>query len=62
MMTTEEMIMYDQLVELGVATADEINLAYNVACIGWKDLLNKVLYARTGFRSIAQMLEEEEED
>ena len=62
MMTTEEMIMYDMLVELGIATADEINLAYNVACIGWGDLLNKILYVRTGYRSIEQMLEDEEED
>ena len=61
MMTTEEMVMYDQLVDMGIATAEEINLAYNVAGGNWISVLNKILYARTGYRSIEQMLEEEED-
>ena len=28
MMTTNEMITYDRIVELGIATVDEINLAF----------------------------------
>ena len=59
MMTTEEMIMYDQIVELGIATAEEINLAFNVADGGWTEILNRIIYCRTGYRSIEQYLEEE---
>ena len=62
MMTTENMIMYDQLVELGIATADEINLAFNVACANWETVLERVLYSRTGCRNIQQYIEEYEED
>ena len=61
MMTTEEMVMYDQLVDMEIATTDEINLAYNVAGGRWIDVLNAILYIRTGYRSIEQMLEEEED-
>ena len=62
MMTTEEMVMYDQLVEMGIATAEEINLAYNVADKGWTELLHRILFARTGYRSIEQMTEAEDEE
>lgn len=62
MMTTEEMVMYDQVVEMGIATADEINLVYTCGnWMNWMECLNTILYARTGYRSIAQMFEEEEE-
>ena len=60
-MTTNEMIMYDQLVEMGIATVDELNLARNLMAGSWTDVLKAVLYVRTGYRSIEQMLEEEEE-
>ena len=59
MMTTEECVMYDQLVDMGIATPDEINLAFNISNSGWTDTLNSILYIRTGYRSISQMLEEE---
>jgi hypothetical protein len=62
MMTTEEMVMYDQIVEMGIATAEEINLAFNVADKGWTEVLNRILYARTGYRSIQQMMDAEDED
>jgi hypothetical protein len=61
-MTTEEMVMYDQLVDMGIATADELNLARNLVSGSWEDVLTSVLYIRTGYRSIEQMFEEEEED
>lgn len=61
MMTTEEMVMYDQLVNMEIATANEINLVYNVAGGKWIDVLNTILYIKTGYRSIEQMLEEEED-
>ena len=62
MMTTEEMVMYDQLVDMGIATAEELNLARNLVSGSWEDVLTSVLYIRTGYRSIEQMFEEEEED
>ena len=61
MMTTEEMVMYDQLVDIGIATADELNLARNLVSGSWEDVLTSVLYIRTGYRSIEQMFEEEED-
>lgn len=61
MMTTEEMVMYDQLVDMGIATADELNLARNLVSGSWEDVLTSVLYIRTGYRSIEQMFEEEED-
>ena len=60
-MTTDEMIMYDQLVEMEIATVDELNLARNLMAGSWTEVLKAVLYVRTGYRSIEQMLEEEEE-
>lgn len=61
MMTTEEMVMYDMMVELGVATSEELNLARNLVSGSWKEVLTQVLDIRTGYKSIEQMLEEEEE-
>ena len=60
MMTTEEMVMYDMMVELGVATSEELNLARNLVGGSWKEVLTQVLDIRTGYKSIEQMLEEEE--
>lgn len=60
MMTTEEMVMYDMMIELGVATSEELNLARNLVSGSWKEVLTQVLYIRTGYKSIEQMLEEEE--
>ena len=60
MMTTEEMVMYDMMVELGVATSEELNLAKNLVSGSWKEVLTQVLDIRTGYKSIEQMLEEEE--
>ena len=62
MMTTEEMVMYDMMVELGVATSEELNLARNLVSGSWKEVLTQVLDIRTGYKSIEQMLEEEEEE
>lgn len=62
MMTTEEMVMYDMMIELGVATSEELNLARNLVSGSWKEVLTQVLDIRTGYKSIEQMLEEEEEE
>lgn len=61
-MTVEEMVMYDQLVEMGIATTDELNLARNLMAGSWMEVLNAVLFIRTGYRSMEQMLEAEDED
>mgnify|MGYP003298762157 CR=1 FL=1 len=61
-MTTEEMIEYDQMVEMSIATAEELNLARCLMCGSWMDVLNAVCYVRTGYRNIQQMLDAEEEE
>ena len=61
-MTTEEMIMYDQLVDMGIATTDELNLARNLMAGEWMEVLNAVLFVRTGYRTMEQMMEAEDED
>lgn len=50
--------LWDQIVERGIATTQELELitsinGYNV------DTLNDVIYARTGYRSLDQMNDEE---
>lgn len=61
-MTTAEMIQYDQMVEMGIATTDELNLARNLMSGAWEEVLNSVLYIRTGYRTMAQMMEAEDEE
>lgn len=61
-MTVEEMVMYDQLVDMGIATPDELNLARNLMAGEWMEVLNAVLFIRTGYRTMAQMMEAEEEE
>lgn len=61
-MTTEEMIKYDQIVDMGIATAEEINLVRCIAEGSWDEVLDAIIYARTGYRSLEQMIEAEEEE
>ena len=61
MMTPEECVFYDNIVECGIATANEINLVRRCMCGSWTDILNAVFYARTGCRTWNQYIEEEEE-
>ena len=61
-MTTDEMILYDQLVDMEIATTDELNLARNLMSGSWLEVLNAVLFVRTGYRSLEQMIEAEDED
>jgi len=61
-MTTEEMITYDQIVEMGIATPEEINLVRNVANGTWTEILNGIIFARTGYHSIQQAIEAEDEE
>lgn len=61
-MTTNEMITYDQIVEYGIATADELNLARNLMAGTWTEVLNAVVYVRTGYRTFEQFIECEMEE
>ena len=61
-MTTDEMILYDQLVDMEIATADELNLARNLMSGSWLEVLNAVLFVRTGYKSLEQMIEAEDEE
>lgn len=58
-MTTNEMVMYDQLVEMGISTAEELNLVKCLVQGSWTEVLESVLFVKTGYRSIAQMWDEE---
>lgn len=61
-MTVEEMITYDVIVDLGIATAEELNLARNLVGGSWTDVFTQVIYIRTGYRSLDQMMEAEDEE
>ena len=54
------MVMYDQLVDMGIATTDELNLARNLMAGEWMEVLNAVLFIRTGYRTMEQMMEAED--
>ena len=61
-MTTNEMIKYDQIVELEIATAEELNLARNLMDGSWDGELNAVCYVRTGYRTFEDYIEAEMEE
>ena len=61
-MTDKEMRDYDFIVECGIATADELNLAFNLIGNTWTDVFNKVIYIRTGYNSLEQYIECEMEE
>jgi hypothetical protein len=61
-MTTGECIKYDCLVDMGIATTEEINLVRNCMTGSWDEVLDAILYARTGYNSIEQMTEAEDEE
>jgi len=60
-MNTEEMVLYDRIVEMDIATAEEINLVRCCMDGFWMDVLEAILYARTGYRTIEQLFDEEDE-
>ena len=62
MMTQEEMFLYDYMVETEIATAEELNLARNLLSGSWLYVLNSILFVRTGYRSLEQYLDAEEEE
>lgn len=61
-MTDREMMMYDYLVEYGVVTSDELNLAFNMTDNGWSWTIDRVLQIRTGNANFDQWLAEQMEE
>ena len=61
-MTKEEEYIYDEVIELGIATTEEINLVKCIRGGFWEDVLNDIIYARTGYRSLKQLRESWEEE
>lgn len=61
-MTSKEMMMYDCLVDCGVATTEELNLAFNLIDGGWVEVINRIVYVRTGFNTFDQWLHNGEDD
>lgn len=60
MLTERENYIWDTLVEMGIATNEEIGLV--VALNGKNEkVLNDILYIRTGYRTLEQMFAEDEE-
>ena len=52
--------IWDAIIEYGIATKEELSLV--TAIDGYnKDTLNNVIYVRTGYNDIEQLLEEEQE-
>lgn len=62
MMTKDEMMKYDMMVEYGIATAEELNLARNLVSGNWNEVLDAVCYVRTGYKTWEQYLENEMEE
>lgn len=61
-MTTEETLKYDMMVELGIATAEELNLVRDLVDGTWNEVLDSVCYVRTGYKTFEQYQESELED
>ena len=48
--------IWDYIVETGIATEDELRLVTSINGTN-EDSLNSVLYSRTGYRSLEQLIE-----
>lgn len=56
-MNTRINMIWGTMVEMGVATNEELGLAVAL-CGRTEQTLNQVLYIRTGYRTIEQMIDE----
>ena len=57
-MTDNILFLWDNMTDLGIATDEELILACAL-CGTTEETLKSVLYIRTGYRNIEQILEEE---
>lgn len=60
-MTPREEYVWNTIEELGIATNEELGLACAL-CGTTEQTLNRVLYIRTGYRTIEQLVNDEEEE
>lgn len=60
MMNEKELTLWETMVDLGIATNEELGLA-TALCGTNIHTLESVLYIRTGYRSLDQLLEENED-
>ena len=58
-MTREEEKKYDTVVEYGVATEAELDLVMCTVPDSWTEIIDDIIYARTGYKSFEQWAEEE---
>ena len=58
-MTREEEKKYNTVVEYSVATEAELDLVKCIVSGSWTEIIDDVIYARTGYRSFEQWAEEE---
>ena len=58
-MTREEEKKYDTIVEYSVATETELDLVKCIVPGSWTEIIDDIIYARTGYRSFEQWAEEE---
>ena len=58
-MTREEEEKYDTVVEYSVATEAELDLVKYIVSGSWTEIIDDVIYARTGYHSFEQWAEEE---
>ena len=56
-MTKREEMIYDTVVEFGIATKEEINLVRNIVSGTWEDVLNDIIFARTGYHTLEQFID-----
>ena len=62
MMTNYEESLYTELVDLGIATEEEIGVARHFNSGSWEDTLNELLFYKTGYRNLKQMFGEDEDE
>lgn len=53
-MTEKEMNFYDDMVNFGIATSAELDLARALMKGSWEEVLNAVLFVRTSLRTYEQ--------
>ena len=58
-MTREEEEKFDTIVGYSVATAADLDLVKCIVPGSWTEIIDDIIYARTGYRSFEQWAEEE---
>ena len=58
-MTREEEKKFDTIVEYSVATEAELDLVKCIVSGSWTEIIDDVIYARTGYHSFEQWADEE---